>query len=142
MPLLDGELPAEGVSAIVRDLSAPCFHPPEVDEHYLVPSYDIAGKLFDPRRYWRGPVWINTDWLIWRGLVHHGQHDLADHVAASMLELVRKSGFREYFDPFTGAGYGSNDFAWTAALTIDLIERRGAGRSLINGVGLALRSSA
>jgi hypothetical protein len=32
-----------------------------------------------------------------------------------MLELVRESDFREYFDPFTGAGYGSDRFAWTAA---------------------------
>jgi len=43
-----------------------------------------------------------------------------------MLELVRKSGFREYFDPFTGAGHGSDGFAWTAALVIDVIERRRA----------------
>jgi hypothetical protein len=29
----------------------------------------------------------------------------------------------EYFDPFDGAGHGSNAFGWTAALTIDMIER-------------------
>ncbi len=126
MPLLDPALPAEGLQAVVRDLSAPCFHAPEADEHYLVPSYDLGGELFDPRRYWRGPVWINTDWLIWRGLIDHGQRELAGHVADSMLELVRRAGFREYFDPFTGAGYGSDDFAWTAALVIDVIERRRA----------------
>jgi len=126
MPLLDPELPAERLAAIVRDLLAPCFHPPEADQHYLVPSFDLTGELFDPRRYWRGPVWMNTDWLIWRGLLQHGQPELAAHVADSMLELVRKSGFREYFDPFTGAGYGSDGFAWTAALVIDVIERRRA----------------
>jgi len=123
MPLLDPGLSAQGVQAIVRDLSAPCFHPPEAAQHYLVPSYDLTGELFDPRRYWRGPVWINTDWLVWRGLLQHGQVDLAAHVADSTIELVRRSGFREYFDPFSGAGYGSGDFAWTAALVIDVIER-------------------
>jgi hypothetical protein len=123
-PLVDPELPAAGVSAIVRDLSAPCFHPPEETRHFLVPSYDLTGRLFDPRRYWRGPVWINTDWLIWRGLIQHGEGELAGHVADSMLALVRRSGFREYFDPFTGAGYGSDRFAWSAALIVDLIERR------------------
>ena len=35
--------------------------------------------------------------------------------------LVRRSGWREYFDPFSGAGYGSADFSWSAALTIDLL---------------------
>ncbi len=124
MPLLDPELPVQGRNAIVRDLSAPCFHPPESKEHYLIPSYDLTGELFDPRRYWRGPVWLNTDWLVWRGLLQHGQHKLAGHVANSMLALVERSGFREYFNPFTGEGHGSEGFAWSAALVIDVIERR------------------
>jgi glycogen debranching enzyme len=129
MPLVDPRLPVVGLRAIVRDLTASCFHPPEADQHYLVPSYDLTGGHFDPRRYWRGPVWINTDWLIWRGLLQHGQPELASHVAESMLALVRRSGFREYFDPFTGAGYGSDRFSWTAALIVDLIERQRAGRA-------------
>ena len=54
----------------------------------------------------------------------HGEEELAGHVASSMLALVRRSGFREYFDPFTGAGYGSDRFGWSAALIVDLIERR------------------
>ena len=40
---------------------------------------------------------------------------------ASMIGLARRSGWREYFDPFTGAGYGSADFSWSAALVIDLL---------------------
>jgi hypothetical protein len=40
-----------------------------------------------------------------------------------MLGLVRKSGFREYLNPFGGQGYGAGGFAWTAALTIDVLHR-------------------
>jgi hypothetical protein len=40
-----------------------------------------------------------------------------------MLGLVRKSGFREYFHPFGGQGYGASGFAWTAALVIDVLHR-------------------
>lgn len=127
MPLFDPELPTEAVRAIVRDLQAPCFHPPEGEEHFLVPSYDLTRAPFDPRRYWRGPVWLNTDWLIWRGLRQHSEQVLADHVARSMLELVRRSGLREYFDPFTGAGHGGDDFAWTAALVVDVLGRNRRG---------------
>jgi glycogen debranching enzyme len=129
MPLIDPGLPSAGVEAIVRDLRAASFHPPEAEEHYLVPSYSLTGLHFDARRYWRGPVWINTDWLIWRGLRQHGHEELAVHVADSMLGLVSRSGFHECFDPFTGAGYGSDSFSWTAALTIDLIQRRRSGRT-------------
>jgi len=126
-PLLDPDLPAEVVRALVADLTSPCFHPQEEGrEHFLVPSYDLRGADFDPRRYWRGPVWLNTDWLVWRGLRQHGHHALADEVAGSMLALVARSGFHEYFDPFGGAGYGSADFGWTAALTLDLLARTAA----------------
>jgi hypothetical protein len=38
-----------------------------------------------------------------------------------MLNAVRESGFREYFDPFTGVGRGVGDFSWSAALTLDLL---------------------
>jgi hypothetical protein len=68
-------------------------------------------------------VWINTDWLLWLGLRQHGAADLAAELRASMLGLVRKSGFREYFHPFGGQGYGASGFAWTAALVIDVLHR-------------------
>ena len=43
------------------------------------------------------------------------------------MGLVERSGFREYFDPFTGEGYGSPDFSWTAALLIDVLESPAEG---------------
>ncbi len=60
-PLLDPALPRPMVDAITGLLGSPCFHPAEPVEHYLVPTYDLRAPGFDPRRYWRGPVWINTD---------------------------------------------------------------------------------
>jgi glycogen debranching enzyme len=120
MPLLDADLPARQVTAIVTDLRSKHFTPSTPDA-FLVPSHDLASPEFDRRRYWRGPVWINTDWLLWHGLRQHGVTDLADEVARSMVGLVRRSGWREYFDPFTGTGYGSGDFSWSAALLIDLL---------------------
>jgi hypothetical protein len=126
-PLLDPALPRPMVVAITGLLGSPCFHPAEPVEHYLVPTYDLRAPGFDPRRYWRGPVWINTDWLLWLGLRQHGVEDLAAELRASMLGLVRKSGFREYFHPFGGQGYGAGGFAWTAALVIDVLHRDRAG---------------
>lgn len=80
---------------------------------------------FDRRRYWRGPVWLNTNWLLRHGLRQDGRQDLAHEIVRSSLSLVALSGFREYFDPFDGAGRGSTDFSWSAALAIDFI-RSGA----------------
>ena len=65
--------------------------------------------------------------MLWTGLRQHGQTELAEEIAASSLRLVARTGFHEYFDPFDGRGFGTDSFGWTAALTIDLIERLDAG---------------
>ncbi|MES2209330.1 MAG: trehalase family glycosidase [Chloroflexota bacterium] len=123
-PLLDPDLSSEHVSTMVEHLRSACFHPTARD-HFIVPSYSTAGVGFDRRRYWRGPVWINTNWLLWHGLQQHGRVEEAAEIARSSLALVARSGFREYFDPFDGTGYGADGFGWSAALTIDLVERLG-----------------
>ena len=86
-----------------------------------LPSYDLTAADHDVGRYWRGPGWLNTSWLIWHGLRLHGETALADDLRRRLLDRVGAAGFREYFNPLTGAGYGADDFSWTAALTLDLI---------------------
>ncbi|MEV6898680.1 hypothetical protein [Amycolatopsis sp. NPDC051372] len=86
-----------------------------------VPSYDLLAADFEPARYWRGPAWFNTGWLIWRGLRAQGYHEVADRLREGMLDSIRGAGFREYVDPLTGEGHGSDDFSWTAAVAIDLL---------------------
>jgi hypothetical protein len=119
-PLLDPDLPRPIVAGICRELESPSFHP-RGGPHYLVPTYDERAADFDPKRYWRGPIWLNTNWLLWHGLRQHGRNALAQEIVASSIELVRLSGFREYFDPLDGSGHGSDGFSWSAALFTDMV---------------------
>ena len=82
----------------------------------LVPSTDPMAASFDPRGFWRGSVWINVNWMIAEGLREHGQHALADRIAADSRALLQGAGLREHFDARTGEGLGAADFSWTAAL--------------------------
>jgi hypothetical protein len=86
-----------------------------------IPSYEVHGYGFSAERYWRGPVWINIDWFLMRGLESYGYDDHAKHLRETIVELCRKEGFREYFNPFDGSGLGSNFFSWTAALVIEVL---------------------
>ncbi|MGW1339853.1 MGH1-like glycoside hydrolase domain-containing protein [Kribbella sp. NPDC002412] len=95
----------------------------------MVPSYDLTGPALEPGRYWRGPSWFNTAWLIHRGLVQLGEHDLADNLRADALDLATSTGFAEYVEPFTGEPRGAQDFSWTAALTLDLLANAPNGHS-------------
>jgi glycogen debranching enzyme len=87
-----------------------------MDEPSFVPGV-VGTKLV-----WRGPVWMNTNWYLSRGLRRHGKTDLARHVEDRSAALVEKSGFREYYDPFTGEGHGAFDFSWTA-VALDMLAR-------------------
>lgn len=85
-----------------------------------VPSNDLTALTFDRRLYWRGPSWVNTNWLLWKGLLQHGFHDEAALVRTGVLNAVQTGGMYEYFDPFDGTGRGSGNFGWTAALVMDM----------------------
>lgn len=98
------------------------------DELLLCASFDPESTLFDPKRYWRGPIWINLNWLIYRGLKKYGHLELAQKIKDDTLYLMKTYGFYEYFDPRKEVdaslteGYGGANFSWSAALTINLLE--------------------
>ena len=68
------------------------------------------------RRYWRGPTWINAAWLVWLGLIRLGYDTEADTLVTRIASAVLANRLREYYHPFTGAGMGAVDFAWSTLI--------------------------
>jgi glycogen debranching enzyme len=92
-----------------------------------VPSYDRYGYGFSPVQYWRGPVWINMNWLLLRGFQRYGFDEQAKRLHDTIVGLCQDEGFYEYFDPLNGVGHGSDLFSWSAALLLDvLLSKRSA----------------
>ena len=87
-----------------------------------VPSVPLNSSYFDPYKYWQGPSWANTNWLIIAGLKSYGYEAEAAVLKDRTLKMVTKSGMYEYFNPQNAKGAGAPDFSWTAALTIDLLK--------------------
>ncbi|WP_411147106.1 MGH1-like glycoside hydrolase domain-containing protein [Streptomyces sp. A30] len=119
VPLLLPGLPQKITDALVRTLGGAHFG--LGDSTRLVPSYDLLGEAFDPHRYWRGPAWFNTSWLVERGLRTHGEQERADALRQAVLDTAGTTDFAEYVDPYTGEACGATGFSWTAALTLDLL---------------------
>lgn len=81
---------------------------------YLVPSTDPAHALFEPLRYWRGPVWAVVNWMIADGFGGAA----GARIRADTAALIAEHGFAEYFDPLSGRGIGGGTFSWTAAIAL------------------------
>lgn len=101
----------EQAELLVSQLQEPRFWTP-----FPVPTSPTDAPTFAPDIYWRGNVWPSVNWLIFNGLRRYGYHDLAREFAGRSLELLRQSGFWEYYHPLTGAGLGGGTFSWAAAI--------------------------
>jgi hypothetical protein len=120
LPLLLPALPQSVVTTLFSTLTGEVFRAGD-EAIYGVPSFDLTEPRHDAQRYWRGPAWQNTTWLVTQGLRAHGRHELARKLTHDMVRLTHRSGLREYFNPTTGSGHGTDDFSWSAALLIDAL---------------------
>jgi glycogen debranching enzyme len=95
---------------------------------YKLPStFPSQEELFEPSRYWRGPVWIITNELVADGLCFYGHTQLATELRTTNLQLVMQTldeygGFYEYYNPITGMGLGSAKQSWTAAALLKSLD--------------------
>lgn len=92
---------------------------------YLVPSHDLNDLKFDQLRYWRGPVWLIVNYMIADGMKKAGQQAIVSHIIKDSLQLIKKSGFAEYYSPLDGMPCGGNSFSWTAAMVMEFLQNQG-----------------
>ena len=50
------------------------------DNQYLCASFDPTSERFSPKKYWRGPVWINLNWILFSGLKQYGFNDIDSNI--------------------------------------------------------------
>ncbi|MCE3276982.1 MAG: hypothetical protein K0R13_2837 [Propionibacteriaceae bacterium] len=123
IPLVLPGLPAGVRNALRATLTGPAFGAGQPGM-LAVPSFDLTDRRYNPRRYWRGPTWLNTTWLLVEGLRVHDGEALAQRLCDDMVALVSGAGLREYFNPRTGAGHGTSNFSWSAALLLHVLAER------------------
>ena len=95
-------------------------NPNEFNVEYPIPTTSVDHPLYRPGEYWRGNVWQNVNYFVWKGLQNVIQRDpdykpakmMADKIKNSSFELLDKFGFSEYFNPNKGDGHGAQTFGW------------------------------
>lgn len=107
-----------------RVLKRHFFNNKEFNVPFPLPSLSISHPAFNPHKslfIWRGPTWCLYNWFMHKYLMENGFDNEADKLIKSLKQLIEISGFREYYNPFTGEGYGAKDFTW-AGLVLDMIK--------------------
>ncbi len=125
MPLFAGICAPAQAASLVRHLENSFTRGPG---WRLCASTAVDEPSYEPVKYWRGPVWINVNWMLHHGLRRAGFAAVAARVKTDTLDLLARPGLHEYFDarpPSAGGeerGLGAARFSWSAALALDLLE--------------------
>lgn len=118
-PLITGRMPADIAARLVEHLT---------DENwfwtrYPVPTVARNDPKYDPLKMWRGPTWVNINFLIIEGLQHSGYASLARELRRRTLEMIQgQDDIYEYYHPETGQNppNAASTFGWSAAIFIEL----------------------
>ena len=146
LPLICGAPSLDQARALLRHLHDPA----GFGTGFPVPSIAAADHSHYAKDMWRGPTWININWLIARGLERYASHDIAFGDAAAEIDratvaeierwAARHGTFFEYYDdrqevappellrkgecnPQNPFRQVIHDYGWTTTLYLDLISR-------------------
>jgi putative isomerase len=118
-PLWTGQL-----SDLIRDrLIAHLTDPDEFWGEYVIPTVARNAPHYDPETMWRGPIWVNINYIFIEALRQVGEGALARTLLEKTLDLVMSQpGIYEYYNSETGepSATAVDAFGWTAAVFIDL----------------------
>ena len=129
MPLLSPYIQRERAERLVHDhlMNRAEFWP-----DYPIPSVALNEPTFNPIDMWRGPSWVNTNWMVVECLRRSGFSEEARRLAGKTIDMVgsryqggrrvRSPRFYEWYHPRTGEALGNSQYSWST-LVIDLILR-------------------
>jgi putative isomerase len=118
-PLITGRMPPEIAARLVEHLTdEKKFWP-----RYPIPTVALDDPKFDPLQMWRGPTWVNINYLFIEGLRLSGYAHIARELRRRTLDLIAgQPDIYEYYHPQSGANppKAASIFGWSAAIYIDL----------------------
>jgi len=92
-----------------------------------IPSLAADDPYYNDKGYWNGPVWVQWNYLIMRGLINYGYNqeatELVGRVARGMIEQLKKDhNFWEFYSPDEAwAGYHKT-YIWAGIINRMLLD--------------------
>ncbi len=101
---------------------------------YGVPSLSAREQYYNPIGYWNGPVWVQWNYLIFRGLLDHGDtlgaQELAGKVMDNMIWHLKKDHvFWEFYSPDERQAGWNQTYIWAGIAARFLIDLQTSGKN-------------
>lgn len=119
-PLWTGRLPEEIEVRLIEHLVSPT----RFWTNFPLATVAKDTPNYDPKIMWRGPAWININYIFHEALQRAGRETLAQQLNEHTIELIsRNEGIFEYYNPETGVppSTAAPSFGWSSALFVDLV---------------------
>ncbi len=126
-PLLTGRLSRAMTDRLVAHLVSP----DEYWTRYPLATVARIDPRYNPDRMWRGPTWVNINYLFIEGLQQSGYSEWARQLRDKTLELLmRHSNIYEFYNSETGdpPDAAASVFGWSSAIYVDLAVQASRGR--------------
>jgi hypothetical protein len=113
LPLWAGVANKEQAASLVRHLT----NPDKFRRKYGIPSLAADDPYYNDKGYWNGPVWVQWNYLVEKGLLNYGYHqeaaDLVERVTEVMYErLAFDHNFWEFYSPDDSWGGHHKTYIW------------------------------
>lgn len=118
-PLLTGRLDEHRNARLLEHL----FNPNEFWLTHPIPTVAKNDPKYEPDTMWRGPAWVNINYLFIDGLMRAGYVEQARNLRDKTLELLMgQNDIYEYYNPETGIAprTAASVFGWSSAVFVDL----------------------
>ena len=83
------------------------------------PTIAADNPKYNPKGYWRGPIWLDQTYFAIRGLRNYGYHELADRYTIQVFERLQglKEGapIHENYGTHTGERLKAPHFSWSSS---------------------------
>ncbi len=117
LPLWAGIADKHRAERLVKKLTDPA----QFWRPYGVPSLSAKDPYYNAKGYWNGPVWVEWDYLIMRGLIDYGfkteAKELVDRVAKGMIEVMKKDhNLWEFYSPDEAWGGYHRTYIWAGII--------------------------
>jgi glycogen debranching enzyme len=94
---------------------------------YGVPTLAADDPYYNPKGYWNGPVWVEWNYLILRGLLDYGYkqeaQELAERVSANMIAHLKKDHtFWELYNPDEQWAGHNKTYIWAGLINRMLMD--------------------